>query len=261
MGPGGKSVRNLLKRLILGTALEPIARKALAAVKRGAPSASTLYDIQTLEVTRRVLERDSNCVDVGCHKGAILKHILRLAPEGTHVAFEPIPRMYRHLVQTFGARASVHIHDIALSDRAGTASFHHVVANPAFSGLGKRRFDSPEIEEIRVRTDLLDALIPAHVPIRFIKVDVEGAEQQVLRGAIETIRRNRPFIVFEHGIGGADFFGTKPEDVYDLLTRRCGLQILLMSDWLAAESAPALTREGFREQFVTNKNYYFMACP
>jgi MoaA/NifB/PqqE/SkfB family radical SAM enzyme len=35
------------------------------------------YDIQTLEVMKRVLQNDSNCVDVGCHQGSILREMLR----------------------------------------------------------------------------------------------------------------------------------------------------------------------------------------
>lgn len=252
-------MKELLKRMILGTSLEPVARRILVAAQRGRASASASYDIQTLETMTRVLGKNSNCIDVGCHKGAILRHMLRLSPKGMHFAFEPIPAMYQQLVLSFGTRSNVCIYDVALSDRAGTTSFHHVVANPAFSGLRKRSFDSPEINEIRVKTDLLDNLVPPDVPIRFIKVDVEGAELQVFRGAVETIRRNRPTIVFEHGIGGADFFGTQPEDVYDLLVEQCGLSLFLMSNWLADSKAVGLSREGFREQFLTHKNYYFMA--
>ncbi len=50
-----------------------------------------------------------------------------------------------------------------------------------------------------------------------IKIDVEGAEQQVLEGALETLRRHRPIVIFEHGTGSAEAFGTCPGDIYQLL--------------------------------------------
>ncbi|MGH7900468.1 MAG: FkbM family methyltransferase, partial [Thermodesulfobacteriota bacterium] len=215
-------MKDLLKQMIAGTSLEPIARRVHAAFTRDRGAASTsnvedknrLYDIQTLKVMKLVLQEDSNCVDVGCHQGSILREMLRLAPKGTHFAFEPIPGMYQGLLESFGSLANLHLYDCALSDTVGTASFQHLVSNPGYSGLRKRRYDRPneQIQEIVVKTNLLDTLVPKHIPIQFIKVDVEGAELQVFKGAVETIRRSRPIVVFEHGLGAADYYGTSPEN-------------------------------------------------
>jgi FkbM family methyltransferase len=257
--------------MIVGTALEPLARKVHAAFARrlGDPSASSaadrnrLYDIQTIEVMKRVLQENSNCVDVGCHKGRILKEMLRIAPKGTHFAFEPLPRVYQGLLKSFRSSANLRLYDCALSDTAGTATFQHVVSNPGYSGLRSRRYDRPheQVLEITVKTNLLDNLIPGHTPIQFIKVDVEGAELQVFKGAIETIRTSRPVIVFEHGLGGADHYGTSPENVYDLLAVQGGLKLYLMAEWLERNGSAALSREAFCEQFSSGKNFYFMAAP
>jgi FkbM family methyltransferase len=256
-------MKAVLKRWIVGSRLEPLARKVHEALGlgHGASKLSREYDAQTLEVMKRVLRQDSNSVDVGCHQGAILRDILRIAPGGTHLAFEPLPAMYQELVRAFGGRPNVRLYEIALSDATGSATFQHVVSDPAFSGLRKRQYARAEeqVNEIVVRTDLLDRIVPPELPIHFIKVDVEGAELQVFRGAVETMRRHRPVVVFEHGLGGADYFGTAPEQVYDLLVEQCRLRLHLMSNWLADASAPPLSREEFREQFLTHKNYYFMA--
>lgn len=259
-----------LKQMLVGTPLEPLARKVHAALTgAGAGAAaseaadkSRNYDIQTLQVMQRVLREDSNCVDVGCHQGSMLKEMLRFAPRGTHFAFEPIPGMYAGLQKKFGHLPNVRLHDCALSDTAGTTTFQHVVSNPAYSGLRRRRYDRAheQVEEIRVETRLLDALLPEHVPVRFIKVDVEGAELQVLQGAAETIRKHRPVIVFEHGLGGADYYATRPEQVYDLLAGRCGLRVFVMADWLQDDSRPSLSREAFCRQFSTGSDYYYMAA-
>lgn len=258
---------NRLKQLLVGTTLEPLARKvhaALTGAMAGASEAadkSRNYDLQTLQVMRRVLRKDSNCVDVGCHQGSMLEEMLRCAPGGTHFAFEPIPGLYSGLQKKFGHLPNVHLHDCALSDTAGTTTFQHVVSNPAYSGLRRRRYDRAheQVEEIRVETRLLDALLPGHMPVQFIKVDVEGAELQVFQGAAETIRRHRPVIVFEHGLGGADYYATRPEQVYDLLAGRCGLRLFLMADWLQ-DSHPSLDREAFCRQFSTGGDYYYMAA-
>jgi len=267
-------MKNFLKQMIVGTFLEPLARRVHAAFTRGQEAADApveavgedrdhQYNMQTLEVMQRVLQEDSNCVDVGCHQGCILRDMLRFAPKGSHFAFEPIPAMYQDLLKTFGSLENLGLYDCALCDAEGTTTFQHVVTNPGYSGLRQRRYDRPheEIQEIVVKTNLLDNLIPKHIAIQFIKVDVEGAELQVFKGAIETIRRSRPVIVFEHGLGAADCYGTKPENIYDLLADQCGLRLFLMSDWLKSGGSAALSRDAFCEQFSSGRNFYFMAAP
>ncbi|MDP8927074.1 MAG: FkbM family methyltransferase [Actinomycetota bacterium] len=215
------------------------------------------YDSETAEVIDRVLGPDDNAIDVGAHTGQVLVRILARAPRGKHLAFEPLPWLAAELRDRY---PDVEVYELALSDHAGSETFHYVVSNPAYSGLRRRRFDRPHEEVIltEVKTERLDALVPDDRPIRFVKVDVEGAELQVFRGARRTITRNKPYIVFEHGLGGSDVYGTRPEDVYDLLVG-CGLHLNIMSRWLAGESP--LTREQFIEQFDTNENYYFLAHP
>ncbi len=264
-------MKHILQQMIVGTSLDSIYRK-LQTVFRRKPHASDiseaedksrLYDIQTLDIMKRVLQEDSNCIDVGCHQGSILREILRFAPKGTHFAFEPIHEMYKDLRETYGSFTNLHIYDFALSDIVETTSFQHVVSNPGYSGFRRRRYDHPheQIQEIMVKTNLLDNLIPKHIPIHFIKVDVEGAELQVFKGAIETIKNNRPIIVFEHGLGAADFYGTKPETLYDLLTVQCDLRLFIMAEWLESPDKNSLTKENFCNHFLSGSNYYFMAAP
>lgn len=262
-------MKELLKKMVIGTFLEPLSRKvnSVFTQERGAESLSNvddmnrLYDMQTIEVMKQVLKNNSNCIDVGCHQGSILREILRLAPKGTHFVFEPLPEMYKGLLESFGKIHYLHIYDYALSDVKGVTSFQHVVSNPGYSGFRKRRYDRPneQIQEISVKTALLDNLIPKNIPIHFIKVDVEGAELQVFRGAKETIKKCRPVIVFEHGLGAADYYGTIPEHLFDLLAIQCGLRMFLMSDWLQSSGRDSLSREEFCEHFYSG-NYYFMAA-
>lgn len=254
-------MKEVLKRIIEGTFLEPLAIRVYYLFHPR--PLSYQYNIQTLEVMKRTLKQDSCCVDVGCHRGLFLVDMLRLAPRGTHFAMEPIPELHQGLLASYGSLPNLHIYDFALSDTAGTTSFQHVVSNPGYSGLQRRRYDRPDeqVQEIEVRTELLDNLVSDQVRIDFIKIDVEGAELQVLRGARETIRRNRPVVVFEHGLGGSDYYGTGPDDIYKLLVEQCGLRLFLMADWLSSKGSVSLNRAAFREQFSSGSNYYFMAAP
>jgi FkbM family methyltransferase len=216
------------------------------------------YDRHTVAVMERVLGQASNCIDIGASRGQLLEHMVRLAPCGTHLAFEPLPRFCEALAKRFPA---VRVNRLALSDSAAASTpFQYVVTNPAYSGLRRRRYDRAHerVEEIVVRTARLDDLVPPEVPVRFIKIDVEGGEFQVLKGALETVRRNRPFIVFEFGLGAADWYGIQPEDMYRMLVG-CGLEVSLISEWLAAGAS--LGEREFAAEFREYRNYCFLAHP
>ena len=48
------------------------------------------YDRLTALILEQVIKQDSNCIDIGCHKGEILEVMIKHAPKGSHFAFEPI---------------------------------------------------------------------------------------------------------------------------------------------------------------------------
>lgn len=215
------------------------------------------YDRQTKQVIRRVCRPESNCVDIGCHKGEILDLFLQYAPNGIQYGFEPIPDLYKALFEKYTS-PNCRILDIALSNQKGTASFNYVVSNPSYSGLLKRTYDRPDEQDtlITVRTERLDDLIPHDFWVDLIKIDVEGGEMGVLEGAVETLKRCRPVVIFEHGLGASELYGASPEQVFDILAD-CGLQVNLLKNFL--ENRPALDKAGFSRQFYEKLNYYFVA--
>ncbi len=102
-------------------------------------------------------------------------------------------------------------------------------------------------------------MIPADVRIDFLKIDVEGGEYGVLRGGLETLRRSRPVVVFEHGLGGADYYDVAPEQVFNLLRDECGLSVSLMERYL--DGRPALDLSQLVDEFTSGRNFYFVAYP
>jgi FkbM family methyltransferase len=214
------------------------------------------YDRLTSLILKQVIEPDSNCIDVGCHKGEILDLMIKYAPKGNHFAFEPIPVFFDELKNNFGECCT--IYPFALSDEKGQAKFNFVKNAPAYSGLSKRKYaiENPEIEEIEVSLNKLDDIIPSDKSISLIKIDVEGAELKVLKGAQQLIKRDQPIVVFECGLGASDFYGTDPKEVYDLF-QSCGLKVSLLKAWINKKSA--LTLAQFESVYRTNEEYYFIA--
>ena len=182
--------------------------------------------------------------------------MIHFAPDGEFFAFEPLPDLYQILVQKFAA-SNVRIYDLALSDIEGQTEFYHSRKNPGFSGMMRRLEDQEAVFTVRMAP--LDNIIPDQQRIDLVKVDVEGAELQVFRGAARTICRWRPIVLFEHGVGGADFYGTKPEQVFEVLVDVCGLRISLVDHWL--REGDVLTKKQFSTQFYERTNFFFIAHP
>lgn len=205
---------------------------------------------------RRALGKRSNCIDIGCHNGTLLAELLRFAPEGTHYAFEPLPDLCQHLESRF---PKAKVFNMAVAEVKGQSTFYEVVNRRGASSLGvsyleKRNLgQSYTIREIMVNTDRLDNVIPSNIPIDLVKIDVEGAELLVLKGAVETFRKNKPTVIFEHGV---DVIGGSPEEVYDLVTSDFGLRLYLMEHWL--RNGASLSRTGFLKEINEHTNWYFM---
>jgi FkbM family methyltransferase len=221
-----------LRYELIGTPLErPV--KRLRAVFRSLrklrhPELNEIYleDERVDAVFARVLTPDANCLDIGCHFGSVLSELIRLAPNGTHVAFEAIPEKVNFLRRKF---PGVLVHAMALSDTAGVSTFFVNEKRTGYSGLA--RHGGGTFREISVRCRRLDEMADDLPRIAFIKIDVEGAELFVLRGAKKLLERDRPTILFECSPSGPPAFGYGPGDLFDLLTE-CDYDIYLPKDFL-----------------------------
>lgn len=216
------------------------------------------YDRLTKQIIKKALQSDSNTIDIGCHKGEILDLFLKFAPQGTSYCFEPIPVLYNDLVLKY--KNNCKLYSCALSDTETVTTFNYVKNAPAYSGLLKRKYaiDNPDIELIEVNVKMLDSIIPVDTKIDLIKIDVEGAEFGVLKGAKQTIIKNKPIIIFECGLGASEFYNTKPEEVFQFINE-IGLKLSVLENWLHKKKP--LTLDDFCNLYHTNKEYYFIAYP
>jgi Methyltransferase FkbM domain len=143
----------------------------------------------------------------------------------------------------------------ALSDATGTAEFIRYRARPALSGLRAREHVHSTPEPIEVPLVRLDDVLPEGCVPRVIKIDVEGAERQVLQGAMTTMLTHRPVIVFEHAKNGAPYYGTAPHHIYELLVEDAKLRLFDMD----GDGPIDLAR--FTELFEGGVRWNFMAVP
>ncbi|MFI5071363.1 MAG: FkbM family methyltransferase [Terriglobales bacterium] len=169
-----------------------------------------------------VLSPGDACIDVGAHVG---RHTFPLArcvgSSGKVFAFEPIPAIAAQLRAAIKAELDHHeieLRECALADTNGEVDFVLVREAPGYSGLLPRHYDSEVTTEIiRVNVQRLDDLASCLPPIRFIKIDCEGAELRVMRGAKKLLKRDRPIISFECGDASLESYNYDAGDIFDFL--------------------------------------------
>ncbi|MGV7972645.1 methyltransferase [Mycobacterium kansasii] len=137
-------------------------------------------------------------LDIGADVGDVT--IAMLPASRSVIAFEPRPAQARDLTAMFAAvGAAVRVEAVALSDRAGVMAMRVVESEPGRSTIDTDNVLSDviggDVQNIDVPVKRLDDLQLDDVGL--IKIDVEGHELAVLRGAVDTLRRNRPAILVE----------------------------------------------------------------
>ncbi|WP_375417630.1 FkbM family methyltransferase [uncultured Hymenobacter sp.] len=129
-----------------------------------------------------------------------------VGPAGRVVAFEASGSTHAVLAANVRAQANVTAHHLALSDQAETISFFEFpVLYTEFSSMDVDQFRhekwfaaSPPIKREVSAVPLDDVVQREQLHPALIKIDVEGAELKVIRGAADTLRRQRPLVVMEY---------------------------------------------------------------
>ncbi|MCW3011725.1 MAG: Methyltransferase FkbM family [Solirubrobacterales bacterium] len=152
------------------------------------------YDAPFTSFLQRELSAGGVAVDVGANLGLFtLLMAWQVGPTGAVVAYEPEPRNFELLEQNVSLNHLdpwVEIRRAGASDAAGTAKLHrskrfgmyHSLV-PFEPGYVQRHMSFDELDEVEVPLEPLDDLLGRFERIDLVKVDVEGAEAAVLRGA------------------------------------------------------------------------------
>jgi FkbM family methyltransferase len=124
--------------------------------------------------------------DVGANTGQWALEALGLIPEAEVHSFEIIPSIKERLIENTKDLPNIHVHGVGLSDRAGEIKVHLNPHNTVTSSIEPRlggRWFQEETVEVTCEITTADEMARRISPPGFVKIDVEGHELSVLRGA------------------------------------------------------------------------------
>ena len=155
-------------------------------------------------------------IDIGANIGQWISAFMMFASVGRIEAFEPNPEVFELLRGRLGNRPDTHLHQFALGEEQATS----VLNITQGSGLSSLLVPSdtirvqyaPSAEIVRqlpVRVVPLDQALTGETIVDLMKIDVQGFEHSVLRGARETLKRTRAVLIetnfVSHYVGDGSF--------------------------------------------------------
>ncbi len=144
---------------------------------------------------RAYVPADTSVIDVGANVGFYTRHFIRwVTGSGQVIAIEPDRDNFmqlRRTVERSGKAAVAHLVEAAAAESSGPL---RLLRNPLHPGDHRIADEGIEIPGCSI-DDLLRGLYWPTVSL--VKIDVQGAEQRVLRGARETLERFRPALFIE----------------------------------------------------------------
>ncbi|KAE9602285.1 hypothetical protein Lal_00049964 [Lupinus albus] len=181
--------------------------KNIVRILKGKPFRKPDISITVQEVLEKAKNegRDGFFVDVGANVG--MASFAAAAMGFRIVAFEPVFENLQKICEGiyFNRVADlVTVFEAAASDRLGNITIHKLVGrldNSAVSATGaKMAFKSNEEVAFQVRTVPLDEVIPESEHVLLLKIDVQGWEYHVLKGASKLLSRKgsqAPYLIYE----------------------------------------------------------------
>lgn len=156
------------------------------------------YERRTTEVIEALLTQGDTFVDVGANIGYFSLLASRLVgPSGRVVAFEPasVPQARLRNNVKINRACNIDVRDVAVSERSGVFPFYEAPAHN--QGLSSLRELKDRTRVTYVHVGRLDDLLTEVALPTLVKIDVEGAELQVINGARELLARERPDVIVE----------------------------------------------------------------
>lgn len=170
------------------------------------------HDVDFDLISKLNITPQSLFVDIGSNRGeAIWSMLINTKEQVNIIGFEPNPFIFDNLQKEFSNKKNVTLHNFGIGDKDNTLKFYIPFYQKwMFDGLASFNYDeaanwlkdrlwkfNPDklnVKKIECKIKPLDSFNLNPV---FIKIDVQGFEYEVLKGAIETLKKSTPIILIE----------------------------------------------------------------
>jgi FkbM family methyltransferase len=160
-----------------------------------------------------------NIVDIGAQSG-LYSLFAKYMPLCEFYAFEPFIETYNLLVENLQINeiSNVKTYNIGISDKEGSAVLNTSASHNGLHTIGQpKRFS--DVKSVDIKVDTIDNIFyETNTPIHFMKIDTEGWEYNILKGAEKTIKTFKPLIQLEWNETNMEQCGINPQDLLDLIS-------------------------------------------
>jgi FkbM family methyltransferase len=180
------------------------------------------WEADLSDLFRRLCKPDTILVDVGANFGyftVLGANLIGNSGSGQVIAYEPNPKLaalVRRNMEINWSMAPIVVHEAAVADKFGEVTLYVPRGHGANASLSAP--DEFECETITVPLLRLDDTIPPNLTVDIMKIDVEGHEAAVLRGARDVIARSPNLhLVMEWSRKQMKQAGIDPTDIVGML--------------------------------------------
>ena len=161
------------------------------------------YEPGVTEILSRLrIKEDGLIVNIGANIGLMAVYLAKQFPRSSVVAIEPNPDTFELLRQNVSHNdltSSIECVSVCIGDQEGMVDLSIIEGKPEYSSVGgvvHSAVSNVVQRNVRVPITTLGNVV-AERPISLLFIDVEGAEELVLRGAREILARDKPILYFE----------------------------------------------------------------
>jgi FkbM family methyltransferase len=161
----------------------------------------TLWENDSIRQFYNQINKDKkyNIVDIGAQSG-LYSLYAKFLPNSTFYAFEPFPDTFKLLNDNIALNdiTNINTFNLAISDEDGETMLNTCESHNGLHTLGATPLRFNDIKQVKVNTTTLDKFFfDKDISVDFIKIDTEGYEYFILKGAINTIKKYKPTIQLE----------------------------------------------------------------
>ena len=194
------------------------------------------YERAVTSIINATVEQGDVCLDVGANFGWYATLLQKLCGPGGWVhAFEPVPDTFETLkknVELISDSSNILINNVAVGDAPGNIEMHVFEGLPnghsSLSTMGRTDYKTVTSPMITLDSYLVDQNISK---VDFIKVDIEGAELMMLKGASRLFEQAVPPVwMIEMALGTTKGFGYLPNELILFLRERADYEFYAVEE-------------------------------